>query len=436
MVFQPENFRNQPLCTLNRLTASGYHVSLSAWPAPRHRTLSVGYDLLLKGGRVIDPEEGLDDVLDVAFDDGRVAQVAATIAPEDAGIVFDATGKLVLPGFVDIHAHLYHGATALSWHPDELASTGVSCAVDGGTTGWTDLGRFREEIIDRAAISTYAFVNVMPAGLTRLGHAGAPNPDPDAIAETIEVIRRHRDVVIGVKVMLPSEGSPMVDRSLEWLQAATQVAAATETRVLCHIDGGLALSILIDQLRPGDIITHCFQGKHPAVVGPDGAVLPEVWAGRRKGIVFDMAPGYTHFDWSIAEGATRDGFWPDVISTDYSHFVMRGALARLDIDPSHYLDPAGGERINRMDDSMSMMLHLGMPLREVVAAATSRAAAAIGLSARHGSLGVGRSGDAVVVEESRGPRSYTGRLGEPRQASGGLIAVATVSRGVLGPLAA
>lgn len=375
--------------------------------------------IVIAGGRVIDPAQGIDEIRDLRISDGVIAAGDGGLTQADSE-VFDASGLLVMPGLMDIHTHFFYGMTSMAVDPrTAFGEAGITAAVDAGTSGSANFTNFRTFIIEPSPLHLYGFIN-----LYVLGFAGGPGDAPRylkgmspldlALVEpAARIITRHRDKLVGVKLLAPRQGGEFVGLTRELVGRAVEIATLSGTRVMCHIDGGDDLDASIGQLRSGDIITHCFQGKEPNILDASGAVRPVVAEARERGVLFDFAPAdHYHFSWSVLERAAQADFFPDTISTDMAN-------------------PVKGEApFASMPDCMSMLLHAGMPLTEVVAAATSRPAAAVGLQDRHGSLAAGRDADVTILQIVEEPKTYASMLpGEQRTASRYLVPVATMIGG-------
>jgi dihydroorotase len=356
------------------------------------------FDLVLKNGTVIDPAQAIHERLDVGFKDGLVAALEPTLPEGSAAEVVDVQGLLVTPGLVDVHAHFFYGLVSMAVDPrTAFLPSGVTAAVDAGTSGAANFTNFRDFILEPSPLHLYGFLNVgvigFAAGPSLMLAPGTTMLDVAQPDKAIRIIDRNRDRLVGVKLMLPGEGSRFYEQSQELLERTVMVAEQTGTRVMCHIDGGLGLDVVLRMLRTGDVVTHCFQGREPTLVGADGHIRPEVDAARAKGVLFDMAPADRHhISWPVVRAAASDGFFPDVIATDMA-VPFRG-------------DPP----MASLPECISMMVGAGMDLDAALGAATSQAAAAIGRADVHGSLAVGRAGDAAVLETIRGSHRFRGML--------------------------
>jgi dihydroorotase len=381
--------------------------------------MTVKYDLIIKGGKVIDASQGLEGVRDVAFAQGKVVAVTDHIPEEEAAEVYDASGKIVTPGLVDIHTHFYNGVDALSVDPLTFLPTGVTCAVDGGSAGPAIYPGLRDLIIGPSKLHLYAFLNVMTGGMPGVLLAFDCHYRVLCMAnaeKTAKIIQSNRDTIVGVKLALQLPEYDHPEDYLPLLECAVTAANKAKCPILCHIAGGFSLRILVDHLRPGDIITHCFHGRVPNIVDDLGRVRPEIREAVEKGIILDIAPaGGRNFAWDVAEAAAKDGIWPHTISTDY-------------LRPTEYAPVKPGRTYN-MPDCMSMMMGLGMPLSKVVEAATCRPAAVIGKADKHGSLKPGAVGDAAVLDVQSGKYVYRDRDREKRTFDRRIAPVMTVLGG-------
>jgi dihydroorotase len=374
---------------------------------------------LITGARVVDPTQGLDQEADVLVTDGVVESIGAALSPPAGADVVEAGGLLLTPGLVDIHTHFFYGLTSMAVDPrSAFAGRGITAAVDAGTSGASNFMNFKTFILEPSKYRLFGFLNV-----DVLGFAGGPggsrylkthSPLERALVEpAAKIIERNRDRLVGVKVMAPSAGSDTVGLTADLVGRAAEIARLSGTRVICHIDGGEPLATILDILRPGDIVTHFLQGKAPNILGDGGAVVPEVRAARERGVLFDFAPADSHhFSWTVLEGAAADGFWPDSLSTDTAN-PMKG-------------DPP----FATMPDCMSMFLHAGMPMSQVVRAATAGPAAAIGKEDLLGSLAPGRAADISLMRLEDSPKTYRSmREGEERTVARRLVPVATMVGG-------
>jgi dihydroorotase len=347
------------------------------------------FDLLIRNGHVVDPKNGINAVMDVAVTGDKIALVASNIAPARARQVADATGFYVTPGLIDIHAHVFWGADRDSQYSDGYSAvqpdsysfrSGQTTLVDVGGAGWRSFPKFKEQVIDRSTTRVLSFLNIVGAGM-RGGPVEQNLADMDAKLTALRV-RQHPGVIVGVKVA--HYGGP------EWDPVTRAVAAGREANVPVMVDFGghtppLSLEdLLLKHLRPGDILTHTYAhvaGRIP-IVDESGKVRPYVWAARKRGIIFDAGHGGGSFLFRQAVPAMKEGFHPDVISTDLHIGSMNSGMKDI---------------LN----TMSKFLVMGMPLADVLKSNTARAAEAI-KRADLGHLGVGAEADIAVLNLRRG----------------------------------
>ena len=347
------------------------------------------YDLLLKGGHVIDPRNGIDGPMDVAISAGTIAAVRAGIDPTAARQVVDVTGLYVTPGLIDIHVHVFattgvKGAWAgdNSVLPDGFSfRTGVTTMVDAGSSGWRNFEDFRRTVIDRAGTRVLAMLNI--AGFGMLTDVPEQNVhDMDARA-TADMATRHKDVVVGIK-SAHYQGP-------EWISVDRAIEAGTSANVPVMVDFGYFREerpyhqLVTTRLRPGDITTHMFRGPVP-YIGADGGVLGYLHRARARGVVFDVGHGGGSFVFRTMVPAVAKGFYPDTISTDLHTGSMNAGM-------------------QDMLTTMSKFLVAGMPLAQVIRASTDTPARVI-KRPDLGHLSVGAEADVAVLRVMQGRFGY------------------------------
>jgi dihydroorotase len=352
------------------------------------------YDLLLKGGHVIDARNGISAVRDVAIANGKVAAVAANIAPADAFKVVDATGYYVTPGLVDIHVHVYAGtgergsyAGDNSLYPDGFTlRSGVTTIVDAGSSGWRSFEDFKDRIIDRSRTRVLAMLNIVGAGMR--GDKFEQNLADMEAKPTAEMAMRHKGVVVGIKSA--HYAGP------EWAPVERAVQAATQANIPVMIDFGAnrperpMAELVTKKLRPGDIYPHAYSGLRDELLD-SGKVNPGMWEGRKRGVIFDVGHGGGSFSWKIAVPAIKEGFLPDSISTDLHVGSMNAGM-------------------KDMLNVMSKFLALGMALDEVVRQSTWNAAHEIGQDGL-GQLSAGAAADVAVLRVEHGRFGFVDSFG-------------------------
>ncbi|HZT84673.1 MAG TPA: amidohydrolase/deacetylase family metallohydrolase [Gaiellaceae bacterium] len=367
------------------------------------------FDLLIKGGEVVDPGGGHAGLLDVAVSRGRVAAVDHDIPAEAAFEVVDATGRIVTPGLVDLHTHVFHKVTYWGIDPDPVASSsGVTTWNDAGSAGALTLPGLREFVVDRSRVRITAFLNISNIGLVGENYECA-NPaylDVDLFRRLAD---RNRDLVAGVKVRM---GTPTVgELGLEPLRLARRAAEECELPLMVHVAfGPPAIEDVLALMRPGDILTHCFTGLTMKIVDERGRLHECAKRAWDAGVVMDIGHGTGSFSYDTAEALMAAGRRPDVISTDLHQLSING--------PAYDLPTC-----------LSKFLHLGMSLPEVVRAATSRPAEVLGMQREVGTLGPGAVADVALFELLTGRFPLYDIWGEMREASRLLVNTLTIVGG-------
>ncbi len=370
------------------------------------------YDLLLQGGHVIDPKNGLSAVRDVAIRDGRIAAVAARIDPRSAGKVVSVAGLYVTPGLVDIHVHVFAGtgerasyAGDNSVYPDGFTfRTGVTTVADAGCAGWRNFEDFKDRVIDRSRTRVLAFLNIVGAGMR--GPQFENNLEDMQAAPAAEMAGRHKDVIVGIKTA--HYAGP------EWTPVERAVEAGTQAGIPVMVDFGTDFpqrplyDLLTKKLRPGDIYTHCYSGlRHE--LDDSGHVNPGMIEGRRRGVIFDVGHGGASFVWRIAVPAIRQRFLPDSISTDLHITSMNAGM-------------------KDMLNVMSKFLAMGLTLDEVILRSTWNPAREI----HHqelGNLSVGAPADVAVLRLENGAFGFTDTFGARLSGKQKLVCELTVRDG-------
>jgi len=345
-------------------------------------------ELIIRGGHVIDPANHVDAVLDIGVCDGRISAIEHSIDPELGDATYDASGKIVTPGLVDLHVHGYHLVSPLGVPVDHYClGRGVTTAVDAGSSGCSTFAGFRAFAIERAKTRLLAFLNISCSGLA-FGGLGGDDSVPGelellklaSVRGCVDCVELNRDVLVGVKIRLSASIADEGRNEAEAYRRALEASQALRLPLMVHH----ALStVSIDdcpgRMQPGDIYTHAYHGFTSSIVDavtrePHRAVIE----ARKRGVVFDIGHGQGSFNWTVAELCAREGFWPDTISTDIHSGTCEG--------PAY-----------DMPTVMTRLLHVGMPLNEVIARSTIEPAKCIGWQDRIGTLGVGREADIAVL---------------------------------------
>jgi dihydroorotase len=344
------------------------------------------YDLLLKGGRVLDPSSGLHGVQDIAIENGTIARIAPTIAAAEAARTIDVGGKLVTPGLIDLHAHVSDGVTRNGLDPD-LAGVyaGVTTIVDAGTTGAATFAAFPRHIMPKCHTEIVPFLHICQTGLATM---------PDIVAEssvdldaTLEVVARYRGLIAGIKARMVSPALEIMGMKMPAL--AKRAARESGTRLMVHIGDTekrcdpKVIHPLLDMLEAGDILTHYFTPNPGGVLDANGKLVPEAREAADRGVWFDTAHGRMNFSFDVGRRIIDQGLLPHCISTD---LTVPGRLAT----------------VHSMTEMMTRFLALGFTLAQVVTMSTENPAKAIGAEARLGRLEVGRQADVSVLELREG----------------------------------
>jgi dihydroorotase len=354
------------------------------------------YDLILRGGRVIDPSQSIDEPLDVAFANGKVAALAPRLGPGTGAEVRDIRGLIVAPGLIDLHTHVYWGGTSLGVDAEMFArKSGVTTAVDTGSAGPGNFAGFLKHVIEPSDVRILAYLHVSHAGIFGFSRDVSVGESEDLRLMdprgAVKVAGEHPDVIIGIKVRVGRHASG--DQGISPLEYALQVADVTGLPVMAHIDEPPpSYEDVIARLRPGDVLTHAFRPfpNTPATV--QGTVKPEVKRARERGVLFDIGHGMGSFAFKTARAMLANGFLPDTISSDVHALCIDG--------PAHDLVT-----------TMSKFLCLGLTLEEVIKASTVNAALAL-RRPELGSLKPGSVGDATLLSVDEGEFDYVDVTGE------------------------
>jgi dihydroorotase len=344
------------------------------------------YDLLLKGGEVIDPGWPFHQKADVAISKGTIATVAPDIPATEAMKVLDVSGKIVCPGLIDIHAHVFVNAHDMGPETDKrCAASGVTTIIDAGSSGSATFSGLRQYVAERSQVRLRCFVHLSALGLIHLQVGELMNlayADPEGCARTI---CENRDLAIGVKLRFSNNVVPD-NAGTEPLRLARQAADMADVPIMVHItDALLPVPQILSFLKPGDIVTHCLHRYQYSIMGPEKkAILKEVWDAQKSGIIFDCAHGRMHFTFPFTRQVLAEGFLPDTIATDLT------------------LPSATRGPVFDLPTTMSKFLNLGVSLDEVIHRVTTKPAQVIGEEGRLGTLKPGAVADVVVFSLERG----------------------------------
>jgi dihydroorotase len=356
----------------------------------------MAYDLVLSGGRVIDPSQQLDMMADVAFRDGKVAKVALKLDTAGCPNVRDVRGLLVVPGLIDLHTHVYWGGTSLGIDAEEFArKSGVTTAIDTGSAGPGNFAGFRKHVIEPAQTRILAYLHVSFAGIFAYSKTVMVGESEEmrlmAPADAVRVAEANRDLIVGIKVRVGKFSSGTA--GLHPLNAALQVAEETGLPLMAHIDDPPpSYEEVLAQLRDGDVLTHAFRPFPNAPTTRQGKIKQAVLDARRRGVLFDIGHGKGSFAFATARAMLANGFLPDTISSDIHALCIDGPVF---------------DQVT----TLSKFLCLGMSLSDVIAATTVNAASAI-KRPELGSLKPGSVGDATILALQEGCFDYVDVVGE------------------------
>ncbi len=379
------------------------------------------YDLVIKGGELLDPSQNLRAKRDIGMRFGLIEALEADIPAARALRVLDASGRLVLPGLVDLHSHVYPYGSAIGIPADELVQyQGTTTMVSAGDAGANNFAAFRRYVRAQTRTRLYAFVHIANIGLS-----GFPEPElyhlgfaiPEVAGKTVA---ENADIALGVKVRMSE--NVINQAGIEPLKRAIRACeiAGGGARIMCHIGGVATPSLMgeiLNTLRAGDILTHCFSGA-PNNAGrftnivQDGKLMPEALAAKKRGVIFDIGHGGGSFDFTVAEAAMQQGAMPDSISSDIHVFS------------------GNSPGMPYLTWVMSKFMALGFTLEQVVRMATSVPAGIINRMPKLGTLQVGAPADATMVELVQGPVEFLDTRNNKRSGKAYIRPVQSVLAGV------
>jgi dihydroorotase len=354
------------------------------------------FDLVLRGGRVVDPSQKLDAVTDVAFANGKVAAVGNALKVDPGSEVRDVSGTIVTPGLIDLHTHVYWGGTSLGIDAEEFCRTsGVTTAIDTGSAGPGNFAGFRKHVIEPSQVRILAYLHVSHAGIYGFSHRVMVGESEEIRLmnpiDAVQVADANRDLIVGIKVRVGRTSSGA--SGIVPLQIALEVANEVGMPLMCHIDHPPpTYEEVVSLLRPGDVLTHAFRPFPNAPCTAQGTVKQIVLQARERGVLFDIGHGRGSFAFKTARAMLANGFYPDTISSDVHILCING--------PAY-------DQVT----TMSKFLCMGMPFSDVVAASTVNAAMAL-RRPELGSLKPGSVGDATLLSIQDGKFDYEDVVGE------------------------
>lgn len=365
----------------------------------------MSFDVVLKGGRVIDPSQNLNGIVEVGIRGDRIAQLGPDLDTTGCPDIREIQGRYVCPGLIDLHGHWFEG-NLYGVDPALCINTGVTTAVDAGSTGYANFPEFRRTVLDSSQADVLAFVHISFMGL----HAPYAEELLDLRyarpAETAEVISRNSDRAVGVKLRV---GSMTGDHGLVALEKALSAARDASVPLMVHISRGADEVGVLNKLRPGDILTHCFHGRDNRMIMD--SMIPEAVDARERGVFFDVGHGCGSFSWDSAQKAFEHHFYPDTISTDLHRYC---AAEPLNVT---------------LPDVMSKMLCLGMSIEDAVLKTTTAPAQALGRPQEIGTLKLGSAADIFVFDLQFGDFTFQDTHLKSRKGSRRIVPTLVVKRG-------
>jgi len=371
------------------------------------------YDIVLKGGTVVDPSAGLHDVRDIAIERGLIAEIAPAIASEKARRAIEVAGNIVTPGLIDLHAHVFEGFTRFGVHPDMAGvHAGVTTLVDAGSAGCATFEGFPRHILPNCHTEIIPFLHICQTGLATI---------PDIIAEqsidfegTLRVAARHKSLIRGIKARMVSPALEIL--GMEMPRLAKRAARESGIKLMVHIGDTekrydpTVIRRLLPLLEQGDILTHYFTANPGGVLDGNGRLVPEAWEAAKTGVWFDTAHGQMNFSFEVGHRIIDQGLLPHCISTD---ITVPGRI----------------RTVHSMTEMMTRFLGLGFTLEQVVTMCSHNPAAAIGVADRLGSLAIGHQADISVLRIAEGDWTVYDVLGASLKVSKAVMPALTVKRG-------
>lgn len=397
-----------PLLTAGRLESA--LEATSASPQDMSQALSQSRDLLIKGGTVVDPSQKLHEVLDVAVKDGKVQQVARDISADGAQNVISAKGRIVTPGLIDVHVHIFEGIGPTGVNADQYClGRGVTTAIDAGSAGSFAIAGFRQYVIKPSATRVFAMVDIGARG-TLMGLVGNyTNLDWVNPERTARAAEANKPDVVAIKVRLSKAITGPND--MEVLKRALQAAQLSGLPLMVHVgDSYSPLPQILRQLRKGDILTHCYTGEPNGPIDANGKMIPEMMECRQRGVFFDVGDGGPHMSLSVAEKCIQQGFLPDTIGTDLGGISYNGPVYDLVTE-------------------ISKFLLVGLTLDQVIERVTIGPTRVFNFGVEIGTLRPGAVADITILDVREGSFTFTDSTGVKRTGRQKLQSVAAIRAG-------
>lgn len=371
------------------------------------------YDLIVKGGTVVDPSQNIHGPSDVAVEGGKIARVAPDIPSDEAKRVVEVKGKVVIPGLIDLHTHIYAGVNANGVDPDiGGVRAGVTTMVDAGSAGCDTFGGFPQHIVPNTSTEVICFLHICRTGLATTPDIFSPSSiDLD---KTVEVISENRDIISGVKARMVSPALEIM--GMEMPSMAKKAAKEAGVRLMVHIGDTEkrydpnVIRKLLPIMEQGDIVTHYFTANPGGVLDTDGNLVPEAKEAHDRGVWLDTAHGRMNFSFDVGERVLDQGVSPHCISTDLTV-------------------PGRQRTVHSMTEMMTRFLAMGFTFDQVVTMSTENPAKAVGVEDRLGTLQVGQQADISVLDVQDGNWLVYDVLGDSRKSDKAVMPVLSVKKG-------
>lgn len=373
----------------------------------------MAYDLLIKGGTLIDPAQNIHANKDVAFSNGVVAEVGDDLSKTGALEVLDASGCLVTPGMIDLHVHVFYGVSHFGIEPDPTClAKGATTVVDAGSAGADIFPGFRKYVIDVSETRILAQINISSQGMLTQEIGEFEIPEYADVDKACAMIEKHRDIILGVKVRLTKHSIVSERSGMIPLHNAREAADAAGLPIMVHPQDAWCDSIddILAVMGERDIVTHCFHGSRCGILDDDGKVRKSVHEAMERGVIFDVGHGAGSFSWDTVETAMGQGVAPQTISSDLHIYNVNGPVFDL-------------------ANVVTKFLHLGMSLDDAIAKVTSVPAEVILMPDKIGTLAPGAWGDAIISELREGEFQLVDSRGETRVSSQNFVPITVVKGG-------
>ena len=368
------------------------------------------YDLVIKDGTVIDPSQKTCEKKDIAVAGGKIAAVNNYISDGNSHDVIEAEGLLVTPGLVDLHVHVWWGVAHLAIEADPACVyRGVTTAIDAGSSGSNTIAGFHRYVIDQAHTRVLAFLHISGMGQLDNNIGELEDIRWARVEQAIEAAELHSDVIVGIKVRLTE--NIVGSNDLIALKRALEAGQELNKPVMIHIGGSVnQVEEFLEQLRPGDIVTHSFTGRPHGILDNNNKVIDAAWDAMNRGVIFDVGHGAGSFSFPVAEACLEQGLGPGTVSSDVHRYNIRGPVFDLMTTLSKYI-------------------HLGYSIGDAIALGSSIPSAAVGLPDNIGTLKIGADADIAIIEHRKGPITFSDADGNERNGNQLLLPVETLRKG-------